>query len=94
MRITILLTILLLLASSTAASYEGYSNPREGFGLGKNKIIFNDEQPQQLSITINDDAIYHQGYYVLNGGDEWTPFKFAKENTNGWITTGKATHTH
>lgn len=89
MRIIPLLLVLLL---PLCTAFPGFS-PVQKFSLSSQHLAFGEqEDSQQLTISVQDDAIYFQGWYSLDG-QEWQDFNFDQPMTNGWITGGTATKT-
>lgn len=87
---TILSLITILILAGLSVAYSGYSNPHTGFQVANSLQFRQDEQCKLLTVTIEDDAIYKTGYYVLGGNSTWTPFNFTQNSTDMWITSGKA----
>ncbi len=68
---------LFLLLVPFASSYNGFS---DGVSLS---VV-------DRTVTVNDDAIFYQGWYSANAGD-WVSFTFPDAQTSGWILDGDAT---
>lgn len=84
---TIIFMLSIVLPLATA--YQGFTDPIAGFSAPTAFTFEAAEQTKTLNISVDDDAIYYQGWYSLNGED-WQGFTFPQTANNGWITTGTA----
>ena len=87
------IVVILLLVLPFTMAYPGFSEPEYRFSITPQTLEFGTTDTQKtLTLSVNDDAIWHQGWYSSDR-NEWVSFTFPDTETDGWILDGQATQT-